>query len=149
MFKFKESVVIQQPVETVFTFVTDLNNNTQWQTDVLEVEQTSDGPFGPGATYRFVNKFLGKRIEAKGVVSEYEPERKCSFKFTSGSIAGESSFIFEPVSHGTKFTTTGELTLSLFRLIGWVVSRTAREQIKKDLQRLKQVLENGNGRKSV
>ena len=149
MLKFRESVIIQQPIETVFTYTTDLNNNTQWQTDVLEVKQTSDGPFGPGATYRCVNKFLGKRIEANGVVSEYEPERKCSFKFTSGPVTGESSYIFEPVSDGTQFTTTGELTLSLFRLAGWIVNRMVREQIKNDLQRLKQVLENGHGRKSV
>jgi len=149
MLKFNESVHIQQPVQRVFSFATDLSNNMQWQSDILGFEQTSTGPFGLGATYRCVNRFMGKEIETEGVISEYAPGKKCSFRFTSGPVVGESSFIFEPVAGGTMFTTTGELTIGLFRLVGFIFRRMAREQIKKDLLKLKHVLENGNGQSAA
>jgi uncharacterized membrane protein len=145
MMQFNESVHIQQPVQRVFSFATDLSNNMQWQSGILGVEQTSTGPFGLGATYRCVNRFMGKQIETEGVISEYDPERKCAFKFTAGPVAGESCFIFEPAARGTKFTTIGDLSISLFRLAGFMLRRTVREQVKKDLLKLKHVLENGNG----
>ena len=145
MLKFNESVHIAQPVQRVFSYASDLSNNPQWQSNIIDVEQTSTGPFGPGATYRCVNQFLGKQIETEGVISEYDPHKKFSFKFTSGPVTGESSFIFEAVADGTKFTTKGELDISLFRFAGFMFRRMARAQIKNDLSNLKQVLENGNG----
>ena len=141
--KFKESVVIDQPVDTVFSFATDLRNNGLWQTDIVVAEQTSDGPFGSGATYRCVNKFMGQRIETEGIITEFEPQKKCGFKFISGPIIGESSYIFEPISETTRFTATGDLNLNLLSIAKWIVSYFAKEQIRNDLKRLKQILENG------
>ena len=43
MMKIENSVLINQPVKDVFDFVTDLKNNTQWQTGILELEMTSEG----------------------------------------------------------------------------------------------------------
>lgn len=148
MMRFNESIHIRRPVQNVFSFTTDLNNNIRWQSDVMVAQQTSEGPFGVGATYRCVNRFMGKEIETEGVISEYAPEKKCSFKFTSGPVTGESSFIFEPVKDGTKFTTIGELDIGIFRLAGFLIRHAAKAQIKNDLQKLKSVLENGNGRRS-
>jgi len=146
MLRFNESVHIQQPVDRVFSFATDLNNNLEWQTDVLEVELTSGGSMGPGATYRCVNEFLGQRIETEGVVSEYEHGKKCSFTLTSGPVTGQSSFFFEPIQDGTRFTTTGELNLNMFRFAGWLIGRMAKEKIRNDLAKLKTILENGKRR---
>ena len=145
--KFQESIDINQPVETVFSFTTEINNNHLWQTDILEAEQTSEGDFGLGATYRCANEFLGRRIETEGVVSEFEPEKKCTFKFLSGDVTGESSYIFEPSDAGTRFTTLGDLNINMFSLGKWIVSHFAKSQIKGDLKKLKQILENGYGHK--
>ena len=148
MVRFNESVHIRRPVQNVFSYATDLHNNIQWQSDVLVAQQTSEGPFGVGATYRCVNRFMGKEIETEGVISEYAPEKKCSYKFTSGPVTGEGSFIFEPVKDGTKFTTVGELDIGIFRLAGFMIRHAAKAQIKNDLLKLKEVLENGNGSRS-
>ena len=145
--KFKERVDIDQSIETVFSFTTEMNNNYLWQTDILEAKQTSEGDFGLGATYRCVNEFLGQRIETEGVISEYERERKCTFKFVSGDVTGESSYIFEPFGDGTRFTALGNLSFNLFSLAKWIVSHFAKAQIKDDLKKLKQILENGYGQK--
>ncbi len=55
----QHSVLIDQPLEEVFAYITDVNNNSLWQSSTLETEQTSEGPIGVGTTYRSVSKFLG------------------------------------------------------------------------------------------
>jgi hypothetical protein len=145
--KFKECVVIDQPVDTVFSFATDLRNNSLWQTDIIVAEQTSDGPFGRGATYRCVNKFMGQRIETEGIITDFEPKKKCGFKFISGPITGESSYFFEPISESTRFTASGDLNVNLLSIAKWIVSHFAKEQIRNDLWKLKKILENGYRKK--
>ena len=61
--RFENSVLIKQPVGRVFDFVTNIRNNPKWQTGILELAMTSEGPFELGSTYRCVNRFMGKRIE--------------------------------------------------------------------------------------
>jgi uncharacterized membrane protein len=144
MIKLEDNVIIHQPPEQVFAYTTDINNNPIWQSDILEIEQISEGPFGPGATYRCVNRFMGQRFETEATVSEYIPAQKCSYKINAGSVSGENSFIYEPVNGGgTKFTTRARLHLGFFAFAGRVFKRKAKEQIKKDLNTLKNILENG------
>ena len=144
--KFENSVVINQPIEQVFEYVADINNNTVWQTGILELEMTSAGRFGYGSTYHCVNRFMGKRIETEGRVTEYEPDRRCCIRITSGAVTGTSSFYFEAVDGGTRFTTAGDLDLPYFKLARLLVKRKINRQLKNDMLKLKAVLENGNRR---
>lgn len=143
MIDIEDSVIIARPVDSVFAFTTDLSQNARWQTDVALSEKTSEGPLCKGSTYRLVNHFMGKRFETEGVIAEYIPNRLCTYRFTSGPVAGESSYIFEPVETGTHFITRGQLDLKSFKAAGFIVKRMARRQVRKDLQTLKRILENG------
>jgi uncharacterized membrane protein len=144
--KFENSVIINQPVQQVFEYVTDFNNNVAWQTDILEMEITSEGAFGRGATYRCVNRFMGKRLETKGRVTEFESDRRCRIRITSGMVTGTSSLDFETVEGGTRFTASGDLDLAYFKLARLLVKRKIHRQLKGDMRNLKAILENGTGR---
>lgn len=98
---------------------------------------------GLGSTYRCMNRFMGKRIETQGLITEYVPDCSCSIQITSGTVTGTSSLFFEAVDGGTKFTTAGELDLAYFKLAKMIVKRKINQQIKKDMLKLKDVLENG------
>lgn len=74
--KFENSVVISQPVQQVFEFVADPRNNAKWQTDILELEMTSEIHFGLGAAYRCVNRFMGEHIESEGVITDKKGHAK-------------------------------------------------------------------------
>jgi uncharacterized membrane protein len=143
MIDIDESVYIDRPIDTVFDYTTDLSNNIHWQTDVSAAEQTSAGPWGLGATYRCVNRFLGQRFETEGFIARYEPRRLCTFRFTAGGVDGESSFLFESVNGGTRFTARARLKLEKFKLAGFLVKYKAKQQVRSDLVRLKTLLENG------
>ncbi len=142
--KFENSVVIDRPVKRVFDFVTDLSNNAKWQTDILELEVTSEGRFELGSTYRCVNLFLGQRIETEGVITDYVPESVCAFRINSGQVTGESSYIFESVNGATRFTTRADLDVKFFKLGTLLIRRKIKRQLKNDMLKLKKILENGH-----
>lgn len=139
---FESEIIIEKPVQTVFEFTTRFENNVQWQTGLLESVQTSPGPIGPGATYRCLNRFLGREIETQGVVTDYEPHSKCAFSIESGPVAGRSSFEFEPVTEGTRVVFSGDADLSGFSFAKMLMVPRIRKQIANDLAALKKVLEN-------
>ena len=143
MIQLEDNVIIHRSPDKVFAFTTNIKNNPKWQSDILEIEQITDGTFGRGSTYRCVNIFMGQRFESEATVSEYIPAQKCSYQIKAGSINAENSFIYEPVNGSTKFTTRIRLKLGFLALAGGLFKRTATEQIKKDLNRLKKILENG------
>ncbi|MBN1931582.1 MAG: SRPBCC family protein [Desulfobacterales bacterium] len=143
MEKFEASVEVRQPVDKVFAFATDLDNNVHWQTGFLESEIISGGSMEVGTTFRCVNEFLSQRVETQGVVTEYEPNKKCSYQVVSGPIQANNSFIFEPIEGGTKITTLAQADLKAFRFTKAIVAYQARKQIEKDLTTLKNVLETG------
>jgi uncharacterized membrane protein len=141
MITIEDSIYIDRPVRQVFSYATDLNKNAHWQTDVIHTEQTSSGPFGEGATYRMVNRFLGQRLETEGVISNFVPDQRCTYQLLTGPVRGRNSFLFEPVNGGTRFTTRGVLELQGLKLAGFLVRRKARQQVRNDLQKLKRILE--------
>ena len=144
MSKIESSVVINGPVEEVFAFANDPDNDAQWQTGVLESKQTSEGPIGIGATSSNVIQFLGQRIESTTEVTEYEPNMKVSTKATSGPIPFNSTSTFESVEGGTKVTTVAEIEFGgLFKLAEPIVSRSAKRQFEGSMATLKDILEAG------
>jgi len=145
MMKFENSVTINRSVNKVFDFVTNLKNNTQWQTGILELEMTSEGRFDLGSTYRCVNRFMGQRIESEGVITSYVPDQTCSFRIMSGSVTGESNFFFKAADGATKLTATANLDLRYFKMGKIFVRRKIDQQLKNDMLQLKKILENGKG----
>ena len=141
--KFENSVVISQPVEQVFEFATNPKNNPKWQTGILELEMTSENHFEAGATYRCVNRFMGKYIESEGIITDYASDKSCRIRIRTGSFTAEYSMFFEAVKEGTKFTASGDLDMRHFKLLKMIAKRKINQQIKKDLLKLKYILENG------
>ena len=141
----EHTVVIERPVEEVFAFATDPNNDTLWQSTSLETEQTSEGPVGVGTTFRNTTKFLGRRIESTYEITENEPPHKQCIRITSGPIPGSGCYLFEPTDDGsTRFTQTFEAEVGgFFRLAEPLVGRAIRRQQETDMATLKDLLEAG------
>lgn len=142
MKEIESNVVINQPVEEVFAFYMDPENETQWRIGVLEVETTSEGLVGVGTTTREVTQFLGRRIENTAVVTEYEPNKVVAMETTSGPIPFKFRVTFEPVESGTSMTVraSGELG-GFFKLAEPLVLRMGKRQMETELYNLKDLIE--------
>ena len=141
----EHTVVIERPIEEVFAFATDPNNDSLWLSTTLETEQTSEGAMDVGTTLRNTTKFLGRRIETIMEVTEYEPPRRHCVRLTSGPIPGEGCYLFEDADGGsTRFTQTFEAEVGgFFRLAEPLVGRALRRQTETDMATLKDMLEAG------
>ncbi len=130
------SIVINRPVEDVFEFTSNYENDLLWGNAVAEAERTSEGPPRVGSTGRLVMAYLGWRFESTLEVTQYELNRLLAIKSTSGKVPYSASWAYEPVEGGTKFTYRLEVESGLFGVFGLY----ARE-MKADLERLKTLLE--------
>jgi uncharacterized membrane protein len=144
MIKVEVSEVVRRPIEEVFAFVSDHRNDVRWQDGLLEVRLTPDGPVGVGTQVHEVRKFMGRRIESTGVITEFIPNRKSSRKTLDGPAEVEGYLEFEPVEGGTKVTQYMEMKSSGFMALAEpLVSSGLRRGLQKNFGDLKDLLETG------
>jgi uncharacterized protein YndB with AHSA1/START domain len=142
MARIEESVVIKRPVDQVFAYVTNIKNLPQWESAILEAEQTSPGQMGIGTTFRGANRAMGRRMVWTSKVTEYEPNKKWGETISSGSTLIEEHLSFDPVDGGTKFTLVFNIQVGGFlKLFSPMVVSSMRKETKKSLGNLKNILE--------
>jgi hypothetical protein len=143
MAKIEVSVMVDRPADEVFRAITDFSNPTLLDPNCLEAKQTSAGPFGVGTTFQLKRSTTPKNPNF--LVTEFEPNRKTSFVFTSGPVKGTTQqFSLETIEGKTKLTRTFDVRYSgLFKLVGPFMTGGLRRQGEEDLRRTKQILESG------
>ncbi|MEE9283041.1 MAG: SRPBCC family protein [Nitrososphaerales archaeon] len=135
-------VVINRPVEEVFAYMGNPENNVNWQSHCLGSVITSEGPIGVGTTFTDEIKLLGRRIKQIFEITEYDPNRKFSNKSISGPMGATGTYTFESVEGGTKVTVAGRVEPSgLFKLIKPIIIREGKKEWESSLANLKGLLE--------
>jgi uncharacterized membrane protein len=141
------SVEINRPVEEVFSYTSNPENFPQWAATVREVRQDARGG-GPlnreGERFTAMQNALGRRFEAPFEVIDYEPNRRYAHRSREGHpVPVTMVFSYEPVSSdGTRFTPRIEAEPGgFFGLVGPVLERVIRRQMRTNLETLKDLLE--------
>ncbi len=142
---FEYTIVINQPVEKVFDYVSDPANLPEWQgppTEIRDLQQTRPGRLREGDRFTTVLQFLGRRYETPTEVGAYEPNRRLSYRGTGGPVPTEITFTFAELPRGTRFTHTQEVEPGgFFGLAESLFEREAKRQLRNDLKKLKDLLE--------
>ena len=143
MIKVETSVLVDQPIEKVFEFVTKPENDAKWYVGLESWDHTPDEPAGVGSTSQSKIRFLGIPIEVTWEVIGYEPPTKIAVKTIEGPVSIEAGYTFEAVAEGqTKVTVHGEADLvGVFDLAEPLVERMAQRQWEASFENLKDVLE--------
>jgi len=144
MIQFEISTLIDRPVQEIYTFLSNPLNLPRWQTMILDVQQISKGPMGPGATFSTRGEMLGRRIEGIGEIVEFEPPLKFGYQASAGPITVRVGFALKPVGSGAKVTLSarGEPG-GMFKLAEGMLARQVKSQMEENLVRLKRLLESG------
>lgn len=146
MINIKLSILINQPVDHVWTYMTNLANVNRWMSGVIEAHTTSRGSMGVGLKVRKIQLFWGLLTDMIYDTTEYEPNRKIAYKTLSGTMSGrlsyEASITLESVRAGTKLIYRGQGELHGFLkpaepLFACVMQR----RFKKDFNTLKELVE--------
>lgn len=144
MYKFSKSIVINRPQQEVFDFVTNLNNDSKWQSGIESVEQISAGPIGAGSTWRYRIKFMGRELEAEIELKSYDPPNQASVKSIGGPVPFENTYTFESKDGGTQMTLSGQAEIGgFFKMAEGLVGKQMEKQMDSDAAALKKLLEAG------
>jgi hypothetical protein len=139
-------VWINRPIEEVFPFVTNPENDHRWMSVAVKAQKLTPGPIRCGTRFRQVARFLGVPIRATWEITEYEPYRKMSGKVVSGPGRMMGGYAFESVKSGTRVRKFGEIELpGLFNLAGWFLGVLLQQALEMDLNSLKRLLEAERG----
>ena len=70
--RFEATVVIDRPIEEVFAFLADGENDPKFSPRVLEIAKTTDGPPGVGTVYASTVKDAGMKTKREFKLTEFE-----------------------------------------------------------------------------
>jgi uncharacterized membrane protein len=138
----ENEITINRPVEEVFTFLGDAENDRKWRRGVLDIARVSGE--GVGARYnQGIKGPFGKRVAADFEITEYRPDELIAFKALSGPVHPEGRYELSESDGGTcvRFRLDAEVK-GVKRLIAPMVERAMRSEVER-LDDLKRVLESG------
>lgn len=136
------TITINRSVDDVFAVLTKLEDTPKWSSTAIEAKITSTGPIGVGTTARYVDKFLGRRIESEVEITEFEPNRKLSMRSTSGPFSFRGSVTVESSGGSTRVGGNFEAEPGgFFKLAEPVLVRIGKRQFESDLANLKDLME--------
>lgn len=84
MIRLTHEVEVDRPPDEVFERITRIEDLPRWQPAIVEAEVTSDGPLAAGSTLRLVVDAGGRRTEALGRVTEFEPPERLAVEARAG-----------------------------------------------------------------
>jgi uncharacterized protein YndB with AHSA1/START domain len=143
MVKVESSVIVNQPIEKVFEFVTKPENDAKWYVGVESHDHTPGEPAGVGSTSKSKIRFYGIPLEVTWEVIGYEAPTKIEVKSIEGPIPVEAEYTFEAVGDvQTKVSVSGEADVGgVFDLAEPLIERMAQRQWDASFENLKDVLE--------
>ena len=142
MARIEESVEIKCPVDKVFEYTTDAKSWPKWQSIILEAEQTSQGPWSVGTTFKGISRMMGLSMKWTAKATEYEPNRKWAKNITCGPMTIEENVTYEPIEGRIKFTIVYDMKVGgILKMFSPMVVSSMRKGTKKSLNNLKSILE--------
>ena len=133
---------IARPAAAVFAFVSDVRNDPQWHTDILEAKLTADGPIGVGSVFEIKFKPFMGQSRGTTTVARYEPPHHVVFETQMGKMAPTVSLTVESEGDGSRFTRRVEMKPTvLLRIMGPFMGGWMRKHSDGFLVNLKRVLE--------
>lgn len=142
MLRTDTNIVINSPVEHVWSHVVDQEKAPNWAVGVRNIRFITDPPLRLGSKCAWTQTFVGNDIDAIHEVVEYEPYKVVTFKAESGPFPITYRYIFEPTTNGTKLTmiVEGE-PAGFFKLATPLLTTVATRTMYHSLENLKDMVE--------
>ena len=136
------TTLIQRPIKQVFDFISTAGNDVQWQYGALASSQLSPTPIGLGTLFSSLGHFMGRRLQGKFEVTEYEPNKKYGFKSLSGPVHSTTSYTLEKDSGRTKLLVSIQASVpNFFHITEKLLWKTMKKQLEEDMAMLRTILE--------
>jgi uncharacterized membrane protein len=143
----EHTVDIDRPAAFVFPYLASRDQRVRWMEKLVTSEQLTPGEAGPGTRFRDVFEDHGQRIELDAEVTDWQPNERLVIRLRSNVVDATSTQRLEARDGRTRVTTTIESDYKSFtaRLMAGVITRHAQQQLERDLERLKALVEAETG----
>jgi uncharacterized protein YndB with AHSA1/START domain len=136
---------IARPRGEVAAYASDPDNATRWYESIEAVDWKTPKPLAEGSRIAFVAEFLGRRLAYTYEVEELVPGRRLVMRTADGPFAMETTYTWNDADDGgTVMTLRNRGEPSGFsRVTAPLIATAVRRANRKDLERLKTILEVG------
>jgi hypothetical protein len=134
---------IAQPRAVVADYVSNLDNTTEWYTNIDRVEWRSPKPLRVGSQVAFVARFLGRRLAYTYEVRDWVPGQQLVMSTTDGPFPMETTYEWRDSPRGdtTMALRNRGIPTGFSNVAAPVMAGAMRRANRKDLLRLKAILE--------
>jgi carbon monoxide dehydrogenase subunit G len=142
--RFEGTAHIDRPVEEVFAFLADGENDLKFSPRVLEIAKTTDGPPGVGTVYASTVKDAGMKTKREFKLTEFDPPTRIRWTEVSKNLvtAPEGGYDLAPDGEGTRLTVHKELEgHGVGKLLVGLAVRAAQKDADAFAARIKQAVE--------
>jgi len=144
MLVIEETVLIRQPPEVVFGYLTRVSNLAEWDSSVITAAQIGSHPTAVGTRSRGTSTFMGRSFPWTTEVTAFEPPRRFGFRSVEGSLTFVVTQVLEPVDGGTRLRYRSDTKSGLGRILGRlgdpVLQRVTARTVRANLKTLAHVL---------
>ena len=111
MYHLRGETTIARPIADVFDFLSDMENDPLWCSEVRETRRITEGEVGPGAEYGYVVKVGPVRMEGTNTISLHEPPQRMAWTSLRNGESGGGSYDLESVHSGTRLVFQASVSL--------------------------------------
>lgn len=144
----RTTVIINRPIEKVWAYLDDHNNDLKWRRPSLKSLATvGTGAVGPGTKYEGVVAMGPMKFPYVSEITAYEPPNRVAWKGVSSAgwmIGREGSYTLEPEGQDRTIVTheiTMEPQTAMGRVVAPLVERTGSGLVMPLLKQLKEAVE--------
>lgn len=135
-------IIIRRPPAEVAAFAGDPDNARLWYANIRKAEWETPPPMRVGSRIAFTAHFLGRELVYTYEIVEMEEGARLVMRTAQGPFPMETTYEWEPSAEGTRMTLRNRGTPSGFsRLLAPFMAEMMRRENRKDLARLKELLE--------
>jgi hypothetical protein len=109
--RFEGTAQIDRPVERVFAYLADGENDPKFSPRVLEIAKTTDGPPGVGTVYESTVKDAGMKTERRFEITEFDSPNRIRWTERSKNLitVPEGGYDLSVAGDGTRLVVFNEL----------------------------------------
>jgi uncharacterized protein YndB with AHSA1/START domain len=142
MVNVQTEILIRRQRDEVAEYAANPDNAPQWYDNIHSSQRLTTGPIDVGSKVAFTAKFLGRDLNYTYEFIEYVPGEKLVMQTAQGPFPMQTTYTWAEVIGGTRMTlgNTGQPS-GFSQLAGWFMAPMIRRATRKDLHKLKSILE--------